>query len=92
MKVNRIKIDGDLVFSAPQAKQKIREAALEKNVELDFDGVEYIDSVGVGLVLDLVQKQKEKSGTVKLINVKKTVAETLQTAGIDALAEIVIAA
>ena len=54
--------------------------------------MEYIDSVGVGLVLDLVQKQKEKGGTVKLVNVKKAVADTLQTAGIDALAEIVVAA
>ncbi len=91
MKPNQIKLEGDLIFSAPWAKQKIREAAQQQDVELDLEGVDYIDSVGVGLVLDLVQKLREKGGTLQLVNAKKTVAETLNAAGIGALAQIQLA-
>jgi len=64
MKFEKIQIFGDLVFIAPDSKQKIKEAMDKRFVELDFTDVENIDSTGIDLLIRLCDNVvKKKSRT-----------------------------
>ncbi len=50
----------------------------EKNLILDFNTVEYIDSSVIGFIVDTYNVIRNKNGTVKLINIDKNIYETLE--------------
>lgn len=49
-----------------------------KNIILDFNTVEYIDSSVIGFIVDTYNEIRNKNGTVKLINIDKNIYETLE--------------
>ena len=50
----------------------------DKNLILDFNTVEYIDSSVIGFIVDTYNVIRNKNGTVKLINIDKNIYETLE--------------
>jgi anti-anti-sigma factor len=88
MRYKQVKLEGNLIFSAPLAKQKIKESIDNHFVELDLSSVDTIDSTGITLILDLAKSLKEKKGALRLIEVKKHIADTLKMSGMDTVVEI----
>jgi len=88
MSETHIKIEGSLIFSAPDAKQKLREATGKKHVILDFSGVDFIDSTGLDMIVMLYKKLKDKGGTLKLENVKSDIYQMFDVSGLRHLVEI----
>lgn len=76
-----IKIEGRIdTTTAPQFEAEIDNCTDAKNLVLDFEGVEYISSAGLRVVLK-AQKMMAKNGSMKLINVNADVMEVFDITG-----------
>ena len=85
----KVKIEGDLVFTAPSARQQIKEASSEsKFVELDFHDVDLMDSVGISMIVKLYKELKRKGGELRIVNVRKHLWELFDICGISTLIKI----
>lgn len=51
-----------------------------KELVLDFEGVDYISSIGLRVILELQKRMKEE-GSMKVVNVKPTVMEVFDMTG-----------
>ncbi len=68
-------------MTAPELESFIsNELSGDENLVLDFEGLEYISSAGLRVILKL-QKQKNKSGSLKLVHVGEIVMEVLEITG-----------
>ena len=56
-----------------------------KKLYLDFQGVSFMDSSGVGLVMGRYKIMKERGGSVALINMPEFINRVMILAGIDRL-------
>lgn len=60
-------------------------ASGEKDLVVDFNGVEYINSSGIGTVLKFHEVFKEKGGEMVLISVPKGVGKTMHALGVTSI-------
>ncbi len=68
-------------MTAPELESFIsNELSGDENLVLDLEGLEYISSAGLRVILKL-QKQKNKSGSLKLVHVGEIVMEVLEITG-----------
>jgi len=81
MNFKKVKLEGSLVFSAPDSKQKIRDAIKGKNVALDFSGVESMDSSGVDVICELRTALRRKGGSLRLYGANPQIRELLEICG-----------
>ena len=58
-----------------------------KNLKLDFSGVSFMDSSGVGLVMGRYKNMRERGGKVELINMPDYIEKVMSLAGMDRLLE-----
>ena len=58
-----------------------------KNLKLDFSGVSFMDSSGVGLVMGRYKNMREHGGKVELINMPDYIEKVMSLAGMDRLLE-----
>lgn len=58
-----------------------------KNLCLDFSGVSFMDSSGVGLVMGRYKNMRERGGKVELINMPDYIEKVMSLAGMDRLLE-----
>ena len=58
-----------------------------ENLVFDFDKVEYISSTGLRVLL-FAQKEMNKRGTMKIINVSEEVYEVMKDVGFTGISEI----
>ncbi len=56
-----------------------------KKLLLDFSGVSFMDSSGVGLVMGRYKNMKERGGSVGLINMPDYIQKVMELAGMDKL-------
>lgn len=86
-----LRIKGRLdAASSPLLERKIN-AILEEDrrkLLMDFDGVEYLSSAGMRLLLNLTKKLKSKQGRVVISAVNRDVMEVIKMAGFDHILEI----
>ena len=71
-----IQIIGDLdVYSEKEFKSFAKENLLCEDLDMvfDFKDLNYIDSTGLGLFMNLYKKQKEKNKSIKIINAKDNI-------------------
>jgi len=71
-----IQIIGDLdVYSEKEFKSFAKENLLGEDLDMvfDFKDLNYIDSTGLGLFMNLYKKQKEKNKSIKIINAKDNI-------------------
>ena len=80
--VTTIKIVGRLdTTTAPELDKTINEDITDvKNLVLNFNGLEYISSAGLRVLLG-AQKKMQKVGTMKLVNVCEEVMEVFEMTG-----------
>jgi anti-anti-sigma factor len=77
-------------FDAPQV-DKARSVfdTLSASTVVDFDGLEYISSAGLGILLMTQRRLRESGGGLKLINMNKHIRDVFEYAGFDKIFEIV---
>ncbi len=73
-----IRAEGDIVYKAiPDLREKIKEqinAGVTK-LTIDLSQVEIIDSMGIALLVKSQNSLKQKNGSLRLINIKKTISQ-----------------
>jgi len=66
-------------------RERLDEALCEKrqSIVLDFSGIHYIDSTGLGVVISAYGSMKDGGLTIKIINPKDNVKKLLNISGLD---------
>ncbi len=92
-------VEGIKVFSLPVTHidagnyediQELLAANMENavNVILDLDGVEFIDSSGIGVILYCIRQLEKQGGKLRIANTNDTIRSAFELVRIDRLAEI----
>ncbi|MBT8762496.1 STAS domain-containing protein [Desulfohalobiaceae bacterium Ax17] len=79
-------IDGDIVStSSEELKEKLHKAVGEdpKILVLDFKNVEYVDSIGIGIIIATHNSLRNKGAKLKLINVNNDILNLFKTMRLD---------
>jgi anti-anti-sigma factor len=86
-----LRIKGRLdAASSPLLERKISGIVDEDQLKLlmDFEGVEYLSSAGMRLLLNLTKRLKSKQGKMAISAVNRDVMEVIKMAGFDHILEI----
>lgn len=79
-----LKLEGRFDFHAHRdfraAYEKVLESHTAKTIELDFDGVDYLDSSALGMLLLLREKADASGKQIVLAGLKGTVKQILDVA------------
>jgi anti-anti-sigma factor len=75
-----VKFEGDLDIEGTEIVEDKLIPSLEnyKMVHLNFVGVPFVDSTGIGLLINLVQTLGEKGSKVTISNVKEEIQEVFE--------------
>lgn len=78
------------VATAPELRQALMEVQRDDGVAivLDLDGVEFIDSFGVGVIIGGVKQASARGGILAIICSRSRLVEMFELAGVDALLRI----
>ena len=57
----------------------------ERNIEIDFTSVHFLDSSGIGLLLALYKYQNTKGKTLRLTHVPEQISRVLQLTSLEAI-------
>lgn len=71
-----IELSGDLdVYSEKEFKEFANKNLLDQDMDMvfDFKDLDYIDSTGLGLFMNLYKSQEEKGRSIKIINAKSNI-------------------
>ncbi|WP_017437593.1 STAS domain-containing protein [Saccharococcus caldoxylosilyticus] len=66
--------------------QKIEDV---KELIIDFSGLEFIDSTGIGAIMEIVYRSQEKQFRIKLEGMDKQIYEILETVGLFKVLEMI---
>lgn len=55
---------------------------------MDLGGVTYIDSTGLGLLISILKRVREKEGDLRIVGVTKQVQKVLDITGLNKILEI----
>lgn len=82
-----IKLKGDLdVYSEDEFKGFIEENLDEnKDLVIDLSDLDYLDSTGLGMFMNIYNSQKSKGKTVKIINAKDNIKKLFKITDLTAL-------
>jgi anti-anti-sigma factor len=86
-----LKMKGRLdAISSPGAEKKVFECinSGEVNLLLDFEGIDYLSSAGMRMLLSTTKKLKGLSGKLVLCNVNQNVMDVLKMSGFDHVLEL----
>ena len=94
-----IKKEGTLMTVIPEARLDTATSPLLKQVILprmegiekiivDFAGVEYISSAGLRVLLEIYQEMEDRGGSLRLINVRKSVMAVFRLVNFNEIVEV----
>jgi len=81
-----LKIEGEVDVATAAPFREALEKAIqseEQKIFLDISDMEYIDSTGIGILIDLKKNQMKKDQQFVLINPKRSIAKLFQLTGVD---------
>ncbi|SFE35854.1 anti-sigma B factor antagonist [Lentibacillus persicus] len=81
-----MKLAGEIdAYTAPQLKEKLLPLTkIENNqVEVDLEGVHYMDSTGLGVFISALKSVNESDSKMRLINLQNRVLRLFQITGLD---------
>lgn len=84
----RITITKTLIFMDQEVKDQLRKAMNETYVELDFSGIESIDSTGLDMILRMYRTVTSHGGRVKALNVSPTLKDLFDICGASFIFEV----
>lgn len=82
----RIAISGEIdLFAAPDFKSRLYDAVGEGNADvvLDCDGLSYIDSTGLGILLGALKRVRQNDRQVYVRNLKDNIRKLFRITGLD---------
>ncbi|SHG31864.1 STAS domain-containing protein [Ornithinibacillus halophilus] len=86
-----INVSGEIdVFTAPQLKEKIIPLVSAENAEVivDFKDVNYMDSTGLGVLINAYKATKVNNSHIKIINLQDRVYRIFTITGLDEVMDI----
>ncbi len=87
-----LRLQGDLIVSEVEKLRNEFREVMKKNIHkiiLDFSDIEFIDSSGIGLMVEILKSVKKfDDGQLKLINLNKQVKDILKQIQLYSIFEI----
>ncbi len=87
-------IDGEIDHhTAPAIREKIDDRIIADKpsvLRLDYSGVTFMDSSGIGLILGRYKLIKFYAGELQVVNIPKNMEKVIKLSGIEKLAKITI--
>jgi anti-anti-sigma factor len=78
-----LKIHGILDISTGGVFERfIQETENIQELIIDFSNLEFIDSTGVGLILEIIHLSQEKQFTIHFLGIKEEIREIFETIGL----------
>ncbi len=84
--ITEIKPIGEVdISTSPELKNKVFELIEERNTDIliDGEGLEYIDSTGLGVLMSIYKKMQEKGLNFKIINLKPNIYKLFDITGLN---------
>ncbi len=72
-----IHVNGQFDFSVVQEFREAYQSCQGKDIVVDFRGTEYIDSAGLGMLLNMQTFLEQKDGDIRLINTMPQIKRVL---------------
>ena len=72
-----IHVNGQFDFSVVQEFREAYQGCQGKDIVVDFRGTEYIDSAGLGMLLNMQTFLEQKDGDIRLINTMPQIKRVL---------------
>lgn len=81
-----VKLDGEVdVYTAPRLKEEL--VALIQggctNLILDLEGVGFIDSSGLGVLVSALRRVRERDGSVRIVCTRESILKIFRITGLD---------
>lgn len=73
------------IYTSPELKEKLLKSLKEKETDLLINGekLDYIDSTGLGVLISILKKVKEKDNDVIIVNLKSNIRKLFDITGLD---------
>ncbi len=73
------------IYTSPKFKKALTEAFEEKETNIIIDGkeLEYVDSTGLGVLISILKRVKEKNYEITIINIKSNIKKLFDITGLD---------
>ena len=85
-KIIEIKPIGEVdIYTSPELKSKIFKLIDERNTDvlIDGEGLEYIDSTGLGVMMSIYKKLQDKGLNLTIINLKPNIYKLFDITGLN---------
>ncbi|MFD1851836.1 STAS domain-containing protein [Oceanobacillus bengalensis] len=80
-----VKLTGEIdVYTAPNLKEKLLPLTKIQNqvIEVDFSGVSYMDSTGLGVFVSALKSTKENSSSMRLVHLDERIYRVFRITGL----------
>lgn len=73
------------VYTAPKLKEKLVESIESgcANIVVDLDGVSFIDSSGLGVLVSALRRARERDGSVRIVCTRDNILKIFRITGLD---------
>lgn len=81
-----ISLKGEVdVYTSPRLKQELVDVSDAgcSNIVVDLEGLEFIDSSGLGVLVSGLRRVKERGGTLRLVCTKDSILKIFRITGLD---------
>lgn len=81
-----VKLSGEIdIYTANSLKESINNMTKENltSIEIDAQNLDYIDSTGLGVLVNALKKVKEEGNTITLYNIKNNIQKLLEITGLN---------
>ena len=86
-----VTVSGQLdVATAPALHQRLEEAQLDRltSVVLDLDGLEFVDDLGLGVLLAAVKRARQSDGRLLVVASRPRILELFHLTGLDRVLDL----